>query len=935
MKINLQKVLQTKFVNQSLVVVTTFVLSSLTLQLSADQNWSYTYNSLGLVETEDGPRTDVNDVNSYSYDAAGNKISMTNALGQVTQYLDYDARGKVGRIIDVNGVETVLTYHPRGWLSSSTVKHASDSNLDATTSYQYNAVTGLMTQMTLPNGAILNYQYDAARRLIAISNHLNERIDYTLDAEGNKVQEVVSKNSDITQVVTRSFDELSRLMQVLGNNGQVNNNFYDTNDNTIQTLDGNLNNTEQSFDALNRVETITQADDGEIQFVYDAHDRIVSVSDPRGVTTTYSYDAFDNVISEQSPDRGTITYTYDAANNRTSQHDARGITTSYNYDALNRLTSVVFNDDPMHLENISYTYDDQSNGNNGAGRLTGFVDASGATQLHYNHLGLLIEKNVTLQNQPFQQQWHFDKAGNLIEERYPSGMIVSYQLDTLGRVAAVHIQTESSATPLVLANNMLYQPFGALQSVTLGNGIYVDYQFDLDGRVSGISATGAAPLQEKIYAYDNANNIIGIDDNVDASFDQMFAVDMLNRLIQGIGNYGNKEYEYDASSNRTALLWPEAGDQFYSYENHSNRLLQAGTTDYQYDAAGNAIAIGETQYHYNANNRLTEVSRNGEILAHYQHNALGQRVSKYVPGAVAADAPGQGTDNSVNDGDKLRGLEQALSRAKATLEQALFQQETNPGKGNKTLTEDSQLLFVYNQSGQLQGEYNADGSAVREYIYLNGTPLALIEHSNNQIGYYHSDHLGTPQRVTGDHQQILWQASYTPFGRAQLLVENITQPLRFPGQYFDSETGLHYNYFRDYDPTTGRYLQSDPIGLDGGLNTFGYVNGNSLISSDPLGLCGTSQSLSWSLHGGFSCNPRPPTGCPNGDFNCSAGLPPDPSKEEQKCIQKCEQQWVEVCINSPAGRKGLVSPVTLVAGSACYLAAKLHCASKKCEDCEQ
>jgi RHS repeat-associated protein len=79
--------------------------------------------------------------------------------------------------------------------------------------------------------------------------------------------------------------------------------------------------------------------------------------------------------------------------------------------------------------------------------------------------------------------------------------------------------------------------------------------------------------------------------------------------------------------------------------------------------------------------------------------------------------------------------------------------------------------------------------------------------------WYHTDHLGTPQALTDRHGQIAWQAQYDPFGEVVLLVNNVTQPLRFPGQYFDEETGLHYNYFRDYDPGTGRYVQSDPIGV--------------------------------------------------------------------------------------------------------------------------
>jgi RHS repeat-associated protein len=91
--------------------------------------------------------------------------------------------------------------------------------------------------------------------------------------------------------------------------------------------------------------------------------------------------------------------------------------------------------------------------------------------------------------------------------------------------------------------------------------------------------------------------------------------------------------------------------------------------------------------------------------------------------------------------------------------------------------------------------------------------------------------------MTDVNQAVVWRADYEPFGQAAVTVQTVVNnPLRLPGQYYDAETGLHYNYFRDYDPMTGRYLQSDPIGLAGGLNTYAYVGGNPVASVDPQGL---------------------------------------------------------------------------------------------------
>ncbi len=101
--------------------------------------------------------------------------------------------------------------------------------------------------------------------------------------------------------------------------------------------------------------------------------------------------------------------------------------------------------------------------------------------------------------------------------------------------------------------------------------------------------------------------------------------------------------------------------------------------------------------------------------------------------------------------------------------------------------------------------------------------------------YFHNDQLGTPQVVTDNNQQVVWQGNYDPFGACTETVNLIEQNIRFPGQYFDQETGLHYNYFRTYDPNTGRYLESDPIGLNGGISTYGYANQNGLKYIDPTG----------------------------------------------------------------------------------------------------
>ncbi|HDL00632.1 MAG TPA: hypothetical protein ENH23_00165, partial [candidate division Zixibacteria bacterium] len=121
------------------------------------------------------------------------------------------------------------------------------------------------------------------------------------------------------------------------------------------------------------------------------------------------------------------------------------------------------------------------------------------------------------------------------------------------------------------------------------------------------------------------------------------------------------------------------------------------------------------------------------------------------------------------------------------------------------------------------------------YVYLNGQPLAKIE--NNSIYFYHNDHLGTPMMMTDGAGQTVWQGEYLPFGEEYSITGSITNNLRFPGQYYDEETGLHYNYFRDYNPVIGRYVESDPIGIKQGMNhLYLYVGNNPVNFADAYGL---------------------------------------------------------------------------------------------------
>jgi len=268
----------------------------------------------------------------------------------------------------------------------------------------------------------------------------------------------------------------------------------------------------------------------------------------------------------------------------------------------------------------------------------------------------------------------------------------------------------------------------------------------------------------------------------DTRHDLDFDYDALGRLFDfdalGLAPLSSQDFSYDANGNRQSFT--EGSSFAYTVTPNTNRVATvAGPVPktYVYDAAGNITSDGSTTYTYDDRGRLVTAG-----TATYTYNGLGQRVKK----------------------------------------------------DNGTVT-----LFAYDEAGNLIGEYDSLGNPIHEHVWFDGAPVAVIVGSD--VHYVHTDHLGTPRAIT-DSGTVVWRWESDPFGSTAAQEDpdgdltSFTYNLRFPGQYYDSESGLHYNYFRTYDPSTGRYLESDPIGLEGGLNTYVYVSSNPLLSIDPLGL---------------------------------------------------------------------------------------------------
>jgi RHS repeat-associated protein len=287
-----------------------------------------------------------------------------------------------------------------------------------------------------------------------------------------------------------------------------------------------------------------------------------------------------------------------------------------------------------------------------------------------------------------------------------------------------------------------------------------------------IASITAGTALNLTYADDASGNITGITNTLDATNNKSFTYDTLDRLTGGTGSWGSLGWTYDGVGNRQT-----ENTNSYTYTANTNKLNSANGKSYGYDNNGNTTTENARIYTYNQNQRLIQVT-DGAMTVGYTYNGNGQRVKKAVNGVTT--------------------------------------------------------IFHYNLGGQLIAESNSAGSITAEYVYLNGQPLTKIEGS--VVYYYHNDHLATPQKMTDGSGTVVWSADYKPFGEVTVTVSTITNNLRFPGQYYDAETGLNYNYYRDYNPAIGRYIESDPIGLSGGMNLYVYAENQPINAVDPEGL---------------------------------------------------------------------------------------------------
>lgn len=819
---------------------------------------------------------------SYRYDGRFRLIEAINAAGESERY-DYDDRHVILQRQLAGGASFYWEWQGLGpasrcvrhWASfaqmdsrytwgedrSVTVRH-----LDGSQEVYVHDERARLVRKVEPDGGEHLKAYDEQGRLIAEQDPLGAVCEYRYDDVGRLVALMPADEAPTSYEYRNGFLHTRSRGQAVWTYRR------NARGDVIVSIDPDGRRTEYAYDAHGQLLARYDPDGGEHRFAwsrlgqlteeilpdggrrcfsYDALGRLLSRKDEHGALTHYRWDAVGRLLQVTLPSGATRTWSYNAYGKVTAEHDEQGRLTRYEYADDLHLVSRRLNPDGSELK---YRYDsarlllteiENESGEkyqldytpNGLIRQQVGFDGQRTTYA-YDLNGHLLEKTEHGEDgSQWVTRYQRDAAGRLRVKTLPDGQAIEYRYDELGRLVYVN---DGSDRPLAFeydAQDRLvcehqgwgtlryrydacgrlnhlrlpddsqldyhHAPGGALTAIDLNGSrltehrfdagrerqrqqgrLLSDYTYDEQGRLKA-QTVWQNPQQQLLwrdYAYSPRGNLQTLSDNRSRRCYQYDPLDRLTRI-----DFSHSEppehFCHDPAGN--LLMQDRPGPTTLK----GNRLLKEGDRHYDYDAFGNLIRERRGQalisaYRYDSQHRLIGVTTADGRETSYRYDAFGRRISKTVDGLTTE----------------------------------FFWQ------GDQVVAENSPRHH-------------------RSYVYEPGTfrPLAMLdgEGLNACPFYYHLDHLGTPQELTRYSGEIVWSARYNGYGKLTELKhgggEQLEQPLRFQGQYFDPESGLHYNRHRYYNPETGRYLTPDPSKLAGGLNGYRYtLNPTGWV--DPLGL---------------------------------------------------------------------------------------------------
>jgi len=754
----------------------------------------YQWNEKGQVERQISP---LGNLTSTIYDEHGRITQKLKPSGATTSY-EYDDRGDRVKETSPTGAVTIYDYNERHQVVSITDPAGHKWHRSYTSSGQVATVTN-------PMGDTLSYYYNSQGDLIEFKDSAGHKRQFTWDGFGN-----LESTSDPLGHITRYEHDLE---------GHV-----------IGVVDPLGHRTEIRLDELGRIHELRLPDGAARRFSRNVYDELTQYVDELGAVTSWRYTACGLLSEEVRPHGGRIQFEWSTIPGQLlSTTNERGEKHAYEYDADNRMVQEIdfagrtrryeYNQDGdvVIVKNAANHRTELTR--NPAGAVTAVSPQDGSqTSYEYDVRGMLTKAD----NGDCPVEREYDAVGRLILERQSRHEVTS-EYDTTGnrvrRRSSLGYTTTFEWNPNNQIARLIPNSYDAIhfeydprQNETgrfVTNGVRINQSFDSRGRSAeqwvasagglrtGHVAVGGDSSIHRRYRYDAASNLTELlDDRWGAT---RYAYDMVGRVVTAqLPKNFTERFGYDATDNIVALERSEnseikfdsdSGLESSSWQYQAgNQLVKRDGVTYEYDSLGQLVRKsdikGTTAYTWNSYGQIAKVTLPNGAEWKYRYDPFGRRVEK------------RGSSHGVEfvwDGD------------------VILHEVSSNGGGELHL---------------INWEFDPCGFA----------PIAKTEGKAQYLCV--NDVAGAPRELVSSDGAVAWSAQFSTFGEMRISnVAEVDCPVRFQGQWYDYESGLHYNRFRYYDPAIGRYVCPDPIGLLGGLNLYSYTY-NPLTWADPLGLTG-------------------------------------------------------------------------------------------------
>jgi RHS repeat-associated protein len=770
---------------------------------------SQTYTGNRLVSITSGFGTAIAATSTFAYDAAGNRISITDPNGHTwtatydshgnqltrtdslsrTTTSTYDAQNNLLTRTDPLDVQTTLTYDAHGNLTTVS-RPLTGTSQTSTTTYKHGDAShpGDVTAVVDALGQTWSRSYDA-------NGDLNRQVDPdgdtwtgTYNGIGWLTKQVTPRGhatgaDPANYTLTRAYSPLGELLKSTDQLGNGTTFTYDGNRNMLSETDALGHTTYFAYDPDNEQTTVTRADGSVLTTTFDAGGNVIGQTDGLGRTTSYAFDALNRLVQTTDPLGRQTQYSYDGAGNPTTLIDAAGQTTSYAYDAANERTAVSYSDGKTPAVSLTYDAD---------GQRTGMTDGTGASTYQYDSLHRLTRST---DGAGHQVSYGYDLRGDLTGLTYPSGKQVTHGFDPAGRLASVKDW-------LGHTSSFAYDPDGDHTGTTYPNGIKGAFDYDQTDRVVTMSYIGGSSSQgggPTLMSFDYTRNSLG----------------QVSAVSTG-GPAETTSYSYTPINQLS-----EDNKAPFTYD-HADDLVQLSKTDITYDIANEAVTEsggGASSLVYDVRgNRIQQTGHSPQSYGYDQANRL---IAFGSHATYAYDGTG------LRSGKVVNGTPQSFAW---------------------DLAEGMPLLL-------------ADGTS--QFIYgPNGQPLEQIA-SNGTVLWFHQDQLGSTRALTNSSGVLAARYGFSPYGQrpgddpGDKGAAAIT-PLLFARQYTDAESGLQYMRARYYDPSAGQFLTRDPLNLVT-RSPYLYASGDPVNRTDATGAydesadAGTGGGDAGSSGGGGTC----------------------------------------------------------------------------------